>query len=217
MEIDLLKKYPVTKRNLDKRKTQKSSKSIEIARRFGRDFFDGDKQYGYGGHYYNEKFWSGVVDDFIERYKLTNQSNILDVGCAKGFMLYDFKKKLPNLKVTGIDISEYAVSNGKEELKKFLKVGNAKKLDFNDNSFDLVIAINTIHNLEEDDCATALREIQRVTKKNAYVVLDAYSNEIEREKMFSWNLTGKTIKHKDEWKFFFKKNNYLGDYYWFTP
>tara|TARA_B110000114_G_scaffold169568_1_gene193596 strand:+ start:111 stop:764 length:654 start_codon:yes stop_codon:yes gene_type:complete len=217
MEIDLLKKYPVTKRNLDKRKTQKSPKSIEIARRFGMDFFDGDKQYGYGGHYYNEKFWSGVVDDFIEHYKLTNQSNILDVGCAKGFMLYDFKKKLPNLKVTGIDISEYAVSNGKEESKKFLKVGNAKKLDFNDNSFDLVIAINTIHNLEEDDCATALREIQRVTKKNAYVVLDAYSNEIEREKMFSWNLTGKTIKHKDEWKFFFKKNNYLGDYYWFTP
>ena len=217
MEIDLLKKYPVTKRNLDKRKTQKSPKSIEIARRFGMDFFDGDKQYGYGGHYYNEKFWSGVVDDFIEHYKLTNQSNILDVGCAKGFMLYDFKKKLPNLKVTGIDISEYAVSNGKEELKNFLKVGNAKKLDFNDNSFDLVIAINTIHNLEEDDCATALREIQRVTKKNAYVVLDAYSNEIEREKMFSWNLTGKTIKHKDEWKFFFKKNNYLGDYYWFTP
>ena len=217
MEINLLKKYPVTKRNLDKRKTQKSPKSIEIARRFGMDFFDGDKQYGYGGHYYNEKFWSGVVDDFIEHYKLTNQSNILDVGCAKGFMLYDFKKKLPNLKVTGIDISEYAVSNGKEELKNFLKVGNAKKLDFNDNSFDLVIAINTIHNLEEDDCATALREIQRVTKKNAYVVLDAYSNEIEREKMFSWNLTGKTIKHKDEWKFFFKKNNYLGDYYWFTP
>ena len=217
MEINLLKKYPVTRRNLDKRKTQKNPKSIEIARRFEKDFFDGDKQHGYGGHYYNEKFWSGVVDDFIKHYKLTNQSSILDVGCAKGFMLYDFKKKLPNLKVTGIDISKYAISNGKEELKDFLKVGNAKKLDFNDNSFDLVIAINTIHNLEEDDCATALREIQRVTKKNAYVVLDAYSNEIEREKMFSWNLTGKTIKHKDEWKFFFKKNNYLGDYYWFTP
>ena len=94
MEIDLLKKYPKLKRNLDSRKKNKNQETIEIARKFGKDFFDGDKKYGYGGHFYDEKYWSGVVDDFIDYYKLDNHSSILDVGCAKGFMLFEFKKKI---------------------------------------------------------------------------------------------------------------------------
>ncbi len=217
MEIDLLIKYPKAKRNLSKRKKDKDIKVREIAREFGKDFFDGHKKYGYGGHYYNEKYWFRVVEDIINFYKLDNNSKILDIGCAKGFMLYEFKKILPNAFLTGIDISEYAIKNCKEEVKNCLQVGNAKKLNFADNTFDLVIAINTIHNLAEKECGYALKEIQRVSKKHSYVVLDAYSNDIEKESMYDWNLTGKTIKHTQDWIKFFKEHGYKGDYYWFKP
>ena len=103
------------------------------------------------------------------------------------------------------------------EVKEKLEVGNAKKLNFEDNSFDLVISINTIHNLEKEDCAKSLREIERVSKKDKFIVVDAYKNDEEKKRMFAWNLTGKTIMHVDEWKIFFKENGYTGDHFWFTP
>jgi len=217
MELNLLKKYPKAKRNLKRRNELKTKKTIQIARMFGKDFFDGKRKYGYGGLKYNKRYWRSVTKDFIKYYKLNNQSSILDIGCAKGYMLFDFKKHLPKLKIKGIDISKYAIKNSKREIKKFLKVGNAKKLKFKDNSFDLVIAINTIHNLNKKECGKAIKEISRVSKKNSYIVLDAYNNDFQKKKMFAWNLTGKTIMHRKDWKLFLKKIGYKGDYFWFTP
>ncbi len=217
MEINLLKKYPKTKRNLKKRKANKSKKITYIARKFGKEFFDGDRKYGYGGLKYDKKYWRKVTKDIIKFYKLRNNCSILDIGCAKGYMLYDFKQHLKKIKIKGIDISKYAIKNSKKEVKRFLSVGNAKKLKFKDNSFDLVIAINTIHNLNKKECGKAIREIDRVSKKHSYIVLDAYKNINEKKKMISWNLTGKTIMHRKKWITFLNKNNYTGDYYWFTP
>ena len=217
MEINLLKNYPRTKRNLIKRKINKSKKIISIARKFGKDFFDGDRKFGYGGLNYNKKYWRRVTKDMINYYGLKNNSSILDIGCAKGYMLYDFKMHLKKIKIRGIDISKYALKHSKKEVKKYLSFGNAKKLRFKNNSFDLVIAINTIHNLNRKECGQAIREIERVSKKNSFIVLDAYKNDIEKKKMLAWNLTGKTIMHKKKWIDFLKKNNYSGDYYWFTP
>ena len=142
---------------------------------------------------------------------------LLDVGCAKGFMLYDLKLKIPGLKIQGIDISKYAIENSKEDVRKYLSVANATNLPFPDNSFDVVISINTIHNLDEENCGKALKEISRVSKKNSFITVDAYRNDIEREQMFKWNLTAKTIMSVEKWKEFFKKHNYNGDYYWFIP
>ena len=116
-----------------------------------------------------------------------------------------------------MDISSYAINNSKQGVKKYLKVANAKKLPFRDNEFDLVISINTIHNLNKKDCAVALKEIERVSKKNSFITVDAYSNIKEKKRMFAWNLTAKTILSKKQWINFFKKNNYTGDYYWFVP
>ena len=217
MELNLLKKYPKAKRNLKNRKELKTNKTIQIARMFGKDFFDGERKYGYGGLKYNKRYWRNVTKDFIKYYKLNNQSSIVDIGCAKWYMLYDFKKHLPKIKVQGIDISKYAINNSKKEIKKFLKVGNAKKLKFKDNSFDLVIAINTIHNLNKKECGKAIKEISRVSKKYSYIVLDAYNNDFQKKKMLDWNLTGKTIMHRKNWKLFLKKIGYKGDYFWFTP
>lgn len=216
-EIDLLKNYPKAKRNLDERLDGKTPQIREIARRFGRDFFDGERKYGYGGYHYDPKYWQHVIPDFQKRYHLTGKSSILDVGCGKGFMLYDYKRLIPGITVTGLDISTYALENALPGIKPHLVIGNAKKLPFASKSFDLVISINTVHNLPEKECSQALSEIMRVTRKHAFITVDAYETQEEKKRMMAWNLTARTILSIDGWKKFFRKASYGGDYYWFTP
>ena len=216
-EINLLKNYPITKRNLDEALVERTDEVREIARKFDKDFFDGERKYGYGGYNYNPKFWMYVVKDFEDYYELKDGSKILDVGCGKGFMIYDFLKLNPKFEIKGIDISNYAINNCKKEVANNLQVASCDNLPFEDNSFDLVISINTIHNLEKDECGKSLREINRVSRKNKFIIVDAYRNDEEKKKMFAWNLTAKTIMHVNEWLKFFEKNKYDGDYYWFNP
>jgi ubiquinone/menaquinone biosynthesis C-methylase UbiE len=216
-EVDLLIKYPKAKRDLTKRLESKSEEVRSIARKFDKEFFDGEREFGYGGFSYNPKYWSEVVKDFSNYYNLNDGSKILDVGCAKGFMLYDFYKLNSNFDLHGIDISKYAIDNSVSEVKNKLLVANATKLPYEDNFFDLVISINTIHNLEKDECATALKEISRVSKKNAFLTVDAYRNDDEKKRMDAWNLTAKTIMSVDDLIKFFGYNNYNGDFFWFIP
>lgn len=217
MEIDLLVNYPKTKRNLDERAAQKTEADRAIARQFGKDFFDGDRRHGYGGFSYQSRFWQPVIPTFQKHFGLTGQSSVLDVGCAKGFMLYDLQQAIPGITVAGCDVSEYAIETAKPEVKPFLKVADARKLPYADKSFDVVIAINTIHNLELPDLVVALKEIERVKKKHAFITIDAYRNEEEKARMWQWNLTAKTILHVDEWKKLFQEVGYTGDYFWFIP
>ncbi len=216
MEIDLLRNYPSSKRDLSKRAQEKTEEDRAIARQFGAEFFDGDRKHGYGGFNYQARFWQPVIPDFVEQYKLSSQSSVLDVGCAKGFMLYDFVQLVPGIRVAGIDISDYAIEHAKPEVREFLTVGNAIALPYPDKSFDLAISINTVHNLDRDQCAKALLEMQRVSR-HAFMTVDAYRNAEEKERMMAWNLTAKTIMHVDEWQKFFKEIGYTGDFYWFIP
>ena len=217
MEVDLLKNYPKSKRNLDKRLSEKSTEIVKIAREFGKEFFDGDRKFGYGGLSYNPKYWTNVVQDFVEYYKIKQDAKVLDVGCAKGYMIYDFKRQYPQLDLYGIDISEYAIENCHPKVKKNLKVGDAKNLEFEDNYFDLVISINTVHNLELEDCIASINEISRVSKGNSFLTVDAYNTDKEKDRMFKWNLTAKTIMSTNDWKDTFKKIGYNGNFYWFIP
>jgi len=216
-EINLMKNYPRTKRDINQRGAEKTNKDRELARKFEKDFFDGDRRNGYGGFEYNSRFWQPVAPDFKEFYNLTKESKILDVGCAKGFMLHDFSELIPGIQVQGIDISNYAIENSMPSVKDYVQVADARDLPFEDNSFDLVISITTVHNFDREECIKALQEIQRVSKKHAFITVDAYRNELEKEAMFAWNLTAKTILHVDEWKKLFFDANYTSDYFWFMP
>ena len=214
-----MKSYPKTSNRgeISEIRKKSSKEDIEIARKFGKEYFDGERWQGLGGYYYNSKYFTPVVEDFISHYGLTDESKILDVGCGKGFMLHDFKKALPNVSLAGIDISKYCLKNTMETVKDVCTFASCDSLPFADNSFDLVVAIATIHNLDKNGVKKSLEEIQRVSKKDSYIKVNGYKNEEEKKLLNEWNLVAKTILHVDEWLELFKQTGYTGDYSWFTP
>jgi len=214
-EINLLNQYPSSKRPIEERAKLITDEHRAVARRFGKEFFDGDRLTGYGGFTYHPRFWTDTVKQICDYYNLASDSWVLDVGCGKGFMIYDFMLHMPDLNIRGIDIAEYAIDNAKPETQPYLQVANAKALPFEDKSFDLVIAINTLHNLPIEESKQAFREIMRVTRKDAFVMNDAWRNDQERNAMLNWNLTALTYMHVDDWKKLFDEVGYTGDYYWF--
>ena len=216
-EIDLLVNYPKSKRNVEGRGETKTDEDRAVARCFGREFFDGDRRHGYGGFRYMPRFWQPVIPTMQKHFGLTGSSSVLDVGCAKGFMLHDLAELIPGITVTGVDISEYAIANAIDDMRPHVQVADARQLPFADGSFDVVISINTVHNLDGPDCAQALREIQRVSRGKAFVTVDAYTTPAERERMLAWNLTARTILQVDAWRAFFAEAGYSGDYFWFIP
>ena len=216
-EVDLLVDYPRSNRNVDMRGAEKTEIDQAVARRFGKEFCDGDRRHGYGGFTYHPRFWQPVVPTFRDFYSLTGESAVLDVGCAKGFMVRDFKELISGISVNGIDISDYAIGCAEDDIRHDLQVADARELPFDDVSFDLVVSINTIHNLDRGGVVQALGEIERVSRSFAYVTVDAYRNEEERERMMKWNLTARTILSGSEWVDLFAEAGYKGDYYWFVP
>ena len=181
------------------------------AREYEFDYWDGDRRYGYGGYKYDGR-WEIVARDLIKEYNLKDGCKILDVGCGKGYLLYELKKLLPNANIVGFDISKYAIKNAKEEIKESLFVYDARDIyPFGDNEFDLVISLNTLHNLKIYDLKTALGEIDRVGK-NGYIVTEAYRNEKELFNLECWALTCESFFRPDEWIWLFEEFGYNGDY-----
>jgi protein-L-isoaspartate(D-aspartate) O-methyltransferase len=183
----------------------------QISKQFGKDYFDGDRQYGYGGYKYDGR-WRPFAEKLIDHYGLKAGDKVLDIGCAKGFLVFDLLKASPGLEVAGVDISEYAIANAMEEVKRFVKVANAIQLPFPDQSFDLVVSINTLHNLYNYQLKPALREIERVGKAHKYIVVDSYRTEREKVNLMYWQLTCECFYTPAEWAWLFKEWSYSGDY-----
>ena len=200
-----------TKRDHIARMMNNKIECAKIARKFSRDFWDGDRKYGYGGYKYNGH-WEPAARKLIEEYKLTDNSKILDVGCGKGFLLYEFKKLLPGAYVKGFDISRYAIENAKEEVKGSLFVHKAQdRYPFKDKEFDLVVSVTTLHNLCVNELKSALQEIERVGK-NKYISMEGYRNEEELFNLQCWALTCESFFRPEEWVWLFDEFGYTGDY-----
>lgn len=201
-----------TNRDYLKRVTEfPKAEAAVLAKEFGYDYWDGDRKVGYGGYRYDGR-WRPVAEKIVEYYNIKPGDSILDVGCGKGFLLYDLQQIVPDVIVAGIDISKYAIENAKEEVKSFLKVGHANSLPFTDNSFDHIISITTLHNLYCYDLELALKEIERVGKKNKYICVESYRNENEKTNLLYWQLTCESFNTPAEWDWWFKKTGYTGDH-----
>jgi len=212
-EIDLLSKLPRGKRNVVARATVKTADIIAIARQYGREYFDGPREYGYGGYRYDGR-WVSVARDVVTHFGLKPGDRVLDVGCAKGFLVKDLMQVCPGLDAFGLDISEYAVMHCEPEVIGRLHLGSADRLPFPDNSFKAVLSINTIHNYDRNGAIGCLKEIQRVSGGRAFVQVDSYHTEEQRNLFLDWVLTAKFYGYPDEWRKVFAEAGYTGDYFW---
>ena len=213
MKIDFIS----TKHNNVKRDYLKRVVSIDKAsaakkaKKWGYDYWDGSRDINYGGYHYDTR-WIKIAKKFIKHYKLKDDAKILDIGCGKGFLLYEFSRLLPRSEICGIDISKYAIKNSKKEIKKNLVCGSATKLPFKNNYFDLVVSLNTLHNLYCNELNQALKEIQRVGKKNKYICVESYRNEREKMNLLYWQVTCEAFFTPVEWQWWFKNSGYNGDH-----
>lgn len=201
-----------TKRNYIQRMNNNKVYSMKIARKYGKDYWDGERRFGFGGYKYIPGLLLPMANKIIKKFKLTNKSKILDVGCGKGYLLFELKKILPEIEVTGFDISLYAIKNSKKEIKKNLFVHDAKNnYPFKDKEFDLVISFNTLHNLFVYDLQNAVKEINRVSK-NSFIVVESYKNVKQLFNLQCWALTANAFFSKEEWIWILKKFDFKGFY-----
>jgi SAM-dependent methyltransferase len=204
--------HQATKRDYLGRMTDDKVTCMMKAKEYEFDYWDGDRRFGYGGYRFIEGRWKPVAQALIDIYGLTNESSVLDVGCGKAFLLYEMKKLLPGLKVSGFDISKHGLAEAKEEVRPYLFNYRAQDpYPFGDKSFDLVISLGCFHNLRVFELQTALREVERVGK-NKYVMLEGYRNELELFNLECWALTAESLFHTSEWIWLYEHFGYTGDY-----
>ena len=186
-------------------------KAAELAKQWGFDYWDGDRRICYGGYRYMPGRWTPVAQAMIDHYGLKAGDKVLDIGCGKGFLLYEMSLLVPGLEIHGIDVSTYALENAKEEIKDSLQIANATSLPFADGYFDFAFSITTLHNLHNYDLDRALREMERVSKRK-YLCVESYRNESEKANLLYWQVTCEAFCTPEEWDWWFKQTGYTGDH-----
>lgn len=211
-EVNLLRQYPRAKRKLDKPRSL-DPENVRRAKAFGEAYFDGTREEGYGGYRYDGR-WIPIAKDIVAHFDLKSGDRVLDVGCAKGFLVKDLISVCPGLEVYGVDISQYALRHAETEAQGRVATATADRLPFPDGAFDLVLSINTLHNLDRSQLIAALQEMERLAPGRGYVQVDAYTNDEERDLFLGWVLTALTFLKPDDWRDLFAEAGYHGDYYW---
>jgi len=201
-----------TKRDYLARMVNDKAHCMEIAKQYGKDYWDGDRRYGYGGYEYMPGRWKPVAEQLIKEYDLTSKSKVLDMGCGKGYLMYEIKLLIPNIEIIGIDSSVYALEHAKDEIKSFIfKQEAGEELTYGNNEFDLVISLGVFHNLRLSKLKIALNEMERVGR-HGYLMLESYRNENELFNLQCWALTAESFFDKKEWVWLYNFFGYKGDY-----
>lgn len=201
-----------TKRDYVARVTERDKAEVaELALQWDYDYWDGSRQTGYGGYKYDGR-WRKVADAMVTVYGIKPGMRVLDVGSGKGFLLHDFMESCPGVEVAGIDVSRYGVEHTMESVRPFVQVGMAQSLPYPDRHFDLVVSINTLHNLYLPDLWAAFRELERVGRGAKFICVEAYRNEREKVNLMYWQLTCRAFHTPAEWAFVFGQTGYTGDY-----
>jgi SAM-dependent methyltransferase len=213
-EINLVQSmHDSTKRNYVQRVVEHDkAESATVARQWGRDYWDGDRRYGYGGYQYDGR-WRTLAQTLVDRYGIRAGMSVLDVGCGKGYLLYEFTQIVPGLGISGIDMSRYGVENAKEEVRSLLKVGSAVELPYPDHHFDLVVSLGVLHNLPLEDVFRAVPEIERVGRRQSkYLMVESFRSEREKANLLYWQLTCLSFHSPETWAWIYNKCGYTGDH-----
>jgi hypothetical protein len=210
-EFDALQGYPEPK---NKRVINSDSRTIEnriIASYRGEEFYDGSRNNGYGGMV-NDGRWLPVAKNMINWYGLNEDSSILQIGSDKGYLLESFKAQFPSIRVSGIEISDYAINCTAPQIRKNIIKSSFTDIPFENQSFDLVVAIGPVYSLNLSDAIRCLKEIKRVSKGKSFITLGSYDAEEDRNLFLQWTLLGTTILSKKDWLKVLEHIEYGGDY-----
>jgi SAM-dependent methyltransferase len=200
-----------TKRDCLARMVDNKVEAMGVSKRFGPDYWDGDRRYGYGGYRYDGR-WTGVAQRLIELYDLKPDAKILDVGCGKAHLLYELQQLLPQAEVRGFDISDHGLQDAPEPIRPCLFHHDAREpFPFPDGHFDLVLAIGTFHNLRLFELETPLKEMTRVGR-HQYLLVESYRNDQELFNLQCWALTAESFFDAEEWVWLLRHFGYDGDY-----
>jgi len=210
-EIELLRALPKGKRNVKARESGKTEEHVRISREYGQMYFDGPREYGYGGYRYDGR-WQPVAKDIVEHFGLKPGDRVLDIGCAKGFLVKDLLAL--GIDAYGVDVSHYGLMHCEPEVVGRLHLGSADSLPFPDGSFSAVLSINSIHNLTRDLCKVALQEMERLAPGKGFVQVDSYRTPEQKEIFESWVLTAQFYDYPEGWETLFREAGYTGDWYW---
>jgi ubiquinone/menaquinone biosynthesis C-methylase UbiE len=210
-ELNLLRALPQGKRNVKERETAKTDEHVRVSREYGQMYFDGPREYGYGGYRYDGR-WQPVAKDIVAHFGLKAGDRVLDIGCAKGFLVKDLLAL--GIDAYGLDVSRYALMNCEPDVVGRLHLGTADVLPFPDRSFAAVLAINTLHNLPRGCLLAAVREMQRLAPGKGFIQVDSYRTPEQKKIFESWVLTAMHHDYPDKWVALFEEAGYTGDWYW---
>ena len=201
-----------TKRDYLARMVDEKVHCMLKAKEYELDYWDGDRRFGYGGYKYMPGRWKPVAEKLIEIYNLKPGDKVLDVGCGKAFLLYEMQLLMPELQITGFDVSQHGLAEKHPDFKGTLFRYCAQDVyPYGDNEFDLVISLGCLHNLRIFEMKTALNEIERVGKQK-YIMVESYRNELEMFNLECWALTAESLFDTAEWIWLFQYLGYTGDY-----
>lgn len=210
-EFDLLARYPQPSAPRIVAPNMRTIKNRIQASYRGKEFFDGDRNNGYGGYRYDGR-WKPVAEDIIQTYKLTNESSVLQLKCEKGFLLHEIKALLPHARIIGTETSDYAMATSMDSIRDHVICADEKNLPFQDHSFDLVLGIGVVYAQNIEGAISILKEVTRVSKGHSFITLGSYRTP-EEERLFRyWTLLGSTLLSEDEWVEVLKHSEYDGDY-----
>lgn len=213
-EFNPLAKYPEPSTPRYVAPALRTIKNRLIAWERGFDFFDGDRNNGYGGLKYDGR-WRPIARDLVSEYGVPRSGNVLHIGCEKGFLLKDLKLEFPELSVYGIDNSAYARESAEPEIRERIIPASYTELPFKNKEMDLCIAIGPVYTLNLGDAVRCIREIERVAKRS-FITLGAYESEEDLKLLKYWSLLGTTVLHKDEWIEVLNYAGFNGDYKFVT-
>lgn len=201
-----------TKRAYVERMLDDKVACMRKAKEYEFDYWDGDRRYGFGGYRYVDDRWKNVAQPLIELYQLKPDARILDVGCGKAFLLYEFSRLLPQAEIVGFDVSRHGLAEAKPEIRdRLFRYRAQDRYPWGDGYFDLVLSVNSLHNLRVFELAAALPEIERVGR-NKYLCLESYRNEQELFNLQCWALTCESFFDTAEWIWLYQHFGYTGDY-----